>query len=143
MKKFVSLVAVAAIVTVAWAFTHEARGTGVVEGGSFAGAHFDFLVRVPEERTKRNFFKFHDHGMFIPVDIVMTSFTRVQFERNKVSVWGRGTYNGSTAVNLTITAKDGGLQQPDQFSMFARDESGTLLHSAQGEVVEGSIVISH
>ena len=143
MKRLISIVVVAAIATIAWAITHVAEGIGVVEGGSFAGAHFEFLVQVPEDRNERNYFTFYDHGMFIPVDITMTHMTRVQFGRNSVTFWGRGTYNGSTPVNLTVSATDGGPQQPDHFSMFARDLSGVLIHSAQGQVIEGQLVVLH
>jgi len=135
------LVAFAAAAISAWAISQYARGIGVVEGGSFAGAHFDFQVQAPESHGNPNRFLFYDHGMFIPVDIVVPHPGRPSFSGNQVSFVGAGTYNGTTPVTVFVTASDGGRGAPDSFSMTARNAGGTIVHSANGNVIEGDIVI--
>lgn len=142
MKKLSFLVVLAAMAAYAWAaVTYFARGHGVVEGGSYAGAHFELQIRLPESHTHPNGFAFFDHGMFIPVDIIVPRPGRINFDGNRVSFAGRGTYNGSMAVTVYVTATDGGRGAPDTFSMVARDASGTIVHSANGNVIEGDIAI--
>jgi hypothetical protein len=128
---------------IAWAALHAARGQGVVEGGSHAGAHFEFHVQIPESNVHPNRFRFYDHGMFIPVDIVMPHVQRVDFEWHAVRFSGRGWYNQTTPVMIHVQAFDGGHHRPDFFRMVARDHSGVVVHSAEGRVLEGDIVIFH
>jgi hypothetical protein len=127
----------------AWAAMHVARGQGVVEGGSQDGAHFEFRVVMPENPSHPNRFRFWDHGMFIPVDIVMPRVERVRFEHHAVHFVGRGWYNQSTPVHVAVSAFDGGLHHPDRFRMVARNRDGVVVHSAEGELLEGDIIIGH
>jgi hypothetical protein len=141
LKRLTFLVIIAAFAVTARAVTHFARGDGVVEGGSFAGAHFEMNIRLPENPTSPNGFAFFDHGMFIPVDIVVPRPGRIAFDGSRVSFSGHGTYNGSMPVTVYVTASDGGRGRPDTFSMFALDATGTTVHSANGNVIEGDITI--
>ncbi|MEO7453675.1 MAG: hypothetical protein ABIV13_02800 [Fimbriimonadales bacterium] len=139
---FASIV-VATMAVSAWAVVHVARGRGVVEGGSHAGANFEFSVTVPYNSAHPNRFRFWDHGMFIPVDIVVPHIERVTFEHHAVHFSGRGWYNNSTPVRVFVTALDGGVNRHDMFRMVARDMAGAVVHSAEGRVIEGGIEIFH
>ena len=144
MKRLSILLAVCfGLAVYAWAAVHAARGMGVVEGGSHAGAHFEFHVRVPESPSHPNRFRFWDHGMFIPVDIVMPRVERVRFELHAVHFSGRAWYNQTTPVHVHVSAFDGGEHHPDRFRMVARNRDGVIVHSAEGEVIEGGIEIFH
>jgi hypothetical protein len=144
MKKivFTSVVVLAAAVS-AWAMVHVARGRGVVEGGSHAGANFEFNVSVPFSNTHPSRFRFWDHGMFVPVNIVVPNIERARFEQHAVHFSGRGWYNNSTPVMVHVSAFDGGINRHDMFRMVARDMQGVVVHSAQGRVIEGGINIFH
>ncbi|MDQ2985483.1 MAG: hypothetical protein M3R13_02020 [Armatimonadota bacterium] len=123
--------------------THQSFGRGVVAGGSYAGSHFHFHVEAPEDPAHENFFRFSDQGMFIPVEIAVPHILRVEFNRNSVFFVGRGTYNRTTPVVVTVTAIDGGPRGRDFLRMAARDESGAMVHSADGHLTQGDIVVRH
>ena len=143
MKRITILVGVLLLATLAWAISHRAVGHGVVEGGSFAGSHFDFFVQQPSDPNHPNRFLFFDEGMFIPVRIVVPHISRVGFDRHAVHFAGRGTYNKNTQVMVTVSAFDGGRTGHDRFRMVARDEQGNVVHSADGNVIEGDVAIHH
>lgn len=144
MRKLLFLFAIVLTLAVsAWAVVHVARGRGVVEGGSHAGANFEFSVTVPLNSAHPNRFRFWDHGMFIPVDIVLPRMERIRFEHHAVHFSGRGWYNQSTAVRVDVSAFDGGAHHPDRFRMVARDRDGAVVHSAEGELLDGDIIIFH
>jgi hypothetical protein len=143
MKRFIAFLALTVVAVTAWAAIHFARGQGVVEGGSWAGAHFEFRITQPQDPAYPNRFRFWDHGMLIPVDIVVPHPDRIAFERNVVHFSGRGLYNETTHVRVFVTAVDGGPHHHDCFRMVARDQTGTIVHSAEGEVIEGGILIGH
>lgn len=143
MKRLIVFTALAALATAAWAVLHVAHGHGVVEGGSYAGAHFDFRIRLPESHTHPNRFRFYDHGQFIPVNIVVPHPERIDFNLHSVSFSGRGWYNETTPVMVFVHAFDGGPHRPDRFRMVARGQGGVVVHSAEGEVIEGDIVVGH
>ena len=143
MKRILVIVGVLGLAAMAWAISHRAVGRGVVEGGSFAGAHFDFFVQQPQDPNHKNSFLFHDDGMFIPVRIVVAQINRLGFERHAVHFSGRGTYNEDTPVLVTVSAYDGGRAGHDRFRMVARDNQGNVVHSAEGNVIEGDIAIHH
>jgi hypothetical protein len=144
MKKivFTSVVVLVAAVS-AWAMVHVARGRGVVEGGSQAGANFEFSITVPFNNSHPSRFRFWDHGMFVPVDIVVPRVERARFEPNAVHFSGRGWYNNSTPVIVHVSALDGRMNRHDMFRMVARDMNGVVVHSAEGRVIEGGIEIFH
>jgi hypothetical protein len=143
MKRLLGIAAITALAVAAWAISHRGVGHGVVEGGSFAGAHFDFFVQQPPDPNHPNRFRFFDEGMFIPVDIEMQHIPRIGFEQHAVHFSGRGTYNQSTQVTISVSAFDGGRAGHDRFRMVARDDSGNVVHSADGNVIEGDVAIHH
>lgn len=141
MRKIGIGIVLCALAASAWALTHFARGAGVVEGGSFAGAHFELMVQAPESASNPNRFVFWDQGMFIPVDIVMSRVTNISFSGNRVTFAGPGTYNVTTPVWITVTATDGGRANPDTLTMVAYNGSRQIVHSANGPLEEGDIVV--
>jgi len=144
MKRVLIVLVLTGLAVAAWAaITHRARGIGVVEGGSWAGARFDFNVQQPENPNNPNRFYFWDHGMFIPVDIFITDFDKeMHWGRASGRFSGQGTYNGNNA-HVSVYVLDGGRARPDRFTMECRDHSGHLLHSANGVLTEGDITVSH
>ncbi|MBA3726935.1 MAG: hypothetical protein H0W86_10900 [Armatimonadetes bacterium] len=143
MKRALILFALTALAVAAWAITHRARGIGVVEGGSWAGAHFDFYVQQPENPNSPNRFYFWDHGQFVAVDIYITELdSEVQWGRATARFNGMGTYNGS-AAQISVFVLDGGRSRPDRFTMECRAMNGQLMHSANGVLTEGDLTVSH
>jgi hypothetical protein len=137
-----TILAALAALAIAASATASLRGTGlgVVDGGSWAGAHFDFFAEVPTNPHLANYFHFSDQGMFIPVDVVVPSLSRIAFGRASVDFFGFGTMNGSTPVMVFVHAVDGG--NSDSLQMFVYHMNGQLAHSANGAVIEGRIIIT-
>lgn len=141
MKKLTLLLGALALFVSAFADGNIAIGQGIVEGGSHAGSHFKFNVRVPENPQRPNRFLFFDHGMFVPVHIEVHHFREIRFGAHQMHFTGRGRMNNAHPVNVAVWVLDGGNAHPDRFRMVARNLQGTVVHTAEGAVIQGGIFI--
>ncbi|HET6644030.1 MAG TPA: hypothetical protein VFG65_00870 [Fimbriimonadales bacterium] len=139
----VALIAVAGMVAgfapMRW---DRAAGVGVVDGGSWAGSHFDFVIRLPQARTERNRFHFWDPGMFLPVDVQLTHIRGITFTDSRVDFAGSGTNNGDP-ITASGWVQDNGDGSLDHFHFVAHDLQGNVVAYGDGHLTEGDIVVTH